>query len=195
MKKRLLCLLLLLPCLGNITSAQETSDLAADVPSGKRTVLGLYVTAKEAYAKWKADPRQVKVLDCRTPEEYAFVGHPAMAGNLPLMFVEHKYSPGSKSLAMKPNPDFVQQAKQRYKTTDTILITCRSGGRSAQAVNLLAEAGFKKAYTIIDGFEGDTLRDPQSPFNGKRAKNGWKNSEIPWTYEIEPDLVYAPRQK
>ena len=76
----------------------------------------------------------------------------------------------------------------------TQLKTCRSGDRSARAVNLLAEAGFKKAYTVIDGFEGDTVRDPQSPFNGKRVKNGWKNSGIPWTYEIELELVYSPKK-
>ena len=32
---------------------------------------------------------------------------------------------------------------------------CRSGGRSAQAVDLLAEAGFKNAYSVIDGMGWD----------------------------------------
>ena len=30
------------------------------VPPGKQTALGLYVTAKEAYEMWKADPEKVK---------------------------------------------------------------------------------------------------------------------------------------
>ena len=38
----------------------------------------LYVTAAQAYEIWKAAPDKVKVIDVRTPEEYAFVGHPEM---------------------------------------------------------------------------------------------------------------------
>ena len=49
------------------------------VPEKKQTSLGLYLTAKEAFEKWKAEPKQVKVLDVRTPEEYIFVGHAEMA--------------------------------------------------------------------------------------------------------------------
>ena len=47
-----------------------------NIPKGKQTALGLYVTAKEAYEKWKAEPEKVKIIDVRTPEEYLFVGHP-----------------------------------------------------------------------------------------------------------------------
>ena len=35
----------------------------------RQTVLGLYVTAKEAYDMWQADPEGVTILDVRTPEE------------------------------------------------------------------------------------------------------------------------------
>jgi hypothetical protein len=31
---------------------------------------------------------------------------------------------------MKSNPDFVAQAKERFKPSDTLLVMCRSGGRS-----------------------------------------------------------------
>ena len=60
------------------------TDLAANLPQGKQTVLGLYVTAKQAYEQWKAEPDKVKIIDVRTPEEYLFVGHPAMAWKIPL---------------------------------------------------------------------------------------------------------------
>jgi rhodanese-related sulfurtransferase len=49
---------------------------------------------------------------------------------------------------------------------------CRSGGRSAMAVSILAQAGFTKAYNITDGMEGDLVKDPDSLFAGKRMKNG-----------------------
>jgi hypothetical protein len=35
-------------------------------PKEKETVLGLYVTAKEACEKWKAEPGKVTVLDVGT---------------------------------------------------------------------------------------------------------------------------------
>ena len=37
--------------------------------------------------------------------------------------------------------------------------------------------------------EGDMVKDPESVFQGKRMKNGWKNSGIPWTYDINPEQV------
>ena len=66
------------------------------------------------------------------------------------------------------------------------------------AVNQLAAAGFKNAYNIIDGMEGDTVDDPGSVFCGKRMRNGWKNSGLPWVYGIDPDKMIleegAPKQ-
>jgi hypothetical protein len=46
----------------------------ADLPAAKQTVLGLYVTAREAYEQWKAAPEKVKIIDVRTPEVH--VGWP-----------------------------------------------------------------------------------------------------------------------
>jgi hypothetical protein len=48
--------------------------LIPELPKGKQTSLGLYVTAKEAYDTWKTDPVKVKILDVRTAEEYLFMG-------------------------------------------------------------------------------------------------------------------------
>ncbi len=42
------------------------------VPESNKTSLGLYVTGKEAYTMWKANPEQVNILDVRTFEEYTF---------------------------------------------------------------------------------------------------------------------------
>ena len=59
-------------------TAGKPAPVAADrqLSKGKQTTLGLYVTGAEAYEQWKAAPDKVKVIDVRTPEEYAFVGHP-----------------------------------------------------------------------------------------------------------------------
>lgn len=158
---------------------------APDLPKEKRTALGLYATAAEAYEMWKAGPAKVKVLDVRTTEEYIFIGHPAMAWNVPFAVQSYEWDGERKHFAMKPNPDFVAQIKAIAAPEDTILVLCRSGGRSARAVNLLAEAGYKHAYTVTDGMEGDLVDDPESVFHGKRMKNGWKNAGLPWTYDLD----------
>ena len=36
--------------------------------------------------------------------------------------------------------------------------------------------------------EGDKVHDPNSVFDGKRMRNGWKNS-APWVYSIDPEKV------
>jgi rhodanese-related sulfurtransferase len=166
---------------------------ATSLPKSKQTVLGLYLTAKEAFSKWHVDSEKVVVLDVRTPEEYIFVGHAPMARNIPVRVLNQELTAKKRRPAMEMNSAFVSQVRRDYKVTNTILIMCRSGGRSALAVNLLAEAGFRKVYNIIDGFEGDAVKDPQSYYNGKRVKHGWRNSGAPWTYKLEPNLMYHPQ--
>lgn len=161
---------------------------ASQVPKGKQTTLGLYVTAAQAYEMWKAAPDKVKVIDVRTPEEFVFVGHPEMAWNIPLAFVTYERKAGKFEYGHRMNTAFVAQVKEIAQPTDTLLLTCRSGGRGAMAVNQLAAAGFTRAYNIIDGVEGDLVQDPESVFNGKRMKNGWKNS-APWVYSIDPEKI------
>lgn len=158
----------------------------------KQTTLGLYLTAKDAFAKWHTSSEKVSILDVRTPEEYIFVGHAPMARNIPVKRFSAEQTAQKRKPVMELNPDFISEVKKHYKVTDTILVMCRSGGRSALAVNLLAEAGFKNVYNITDGFEGDAINDPQSYYNGKRVKNGWRNSGSPWTYKLDPNLMYHP---
>jgi len=150
----------------------------------KQTALGLYVTAKEAYEMWKAAPKTVMILDVRTPEEYLFVGHPPMAWKIPLAAQSYEWDAAKAQFPMKPLPDFVSRVKQVAKPGDKILVTCRSGTRSAMAVNALAQAGFKNVHNIIDGMEGDGNMDSNSV-----AKGGWKNSGCPWTKKLNPDRM------
>lgn len=166
-----------------------------NLPVGKQTALGLYVTAKEAYEMWKADPEKVKILDVRTPEEFLFVGHPTMAWKIPVAIQVYEWDADKGKFPMKPLPDFVSRVKEVAKPGDTLLITCRSGGRSAIAANMLAQAGFTNAYNITDGMEGDTVAEPDSLFHGQRLKNGWKNSGCPWTYDLTPDRMLLPNNQ
>ena len=170
------------------TEPGQPAAAGSELPKAKQTTLGLYVTAAEAYQMWKATPDTVKVIDVRTPEEFAFVGHPEMAWNVPVAFVTYERKAGKFVYGPRMNATFVEQVREIAQPADVLLVTCRSGGRSAIAVNQLAAAGFTKAYNIIDGVEGDLVEDPASVFNGKRMKNGWKNS-APWGYTIDPEKV------
>ena len=114
-----------------------------------------------------------------------------MAWNIPVALIS--YEPmDDKPCSMKPNPSFVSEVKNWAKPDETILVMCRSGGRGAMAVNVLAKAGYKNVYNIIDGMEGDLVTDPDSVYFGKRMKNGWKNS-APWTYDVNPEQMRLPQ--
>jgi rhodanese-related sulfurtransferase len=170
------------------TQGPKPAVSTTPLPKGKQTTLGLYVTAAQAHDMWKAAPDKVKLIDVRTPEEYAFVGHAEMAWNIPYAFVTYLRKDGKTEFGPKLNPAFVDEVKRLTRPGDTLLVMCRSGDRSARAVDLLAAAGIKDAYSVIDGVEGDKVTDADSVFVGKRMKNGWKNS-APWVYTIDPEKI------
>jgi rhodanese-related sulfurtransferase len=167
---------------------------AASVPKVKATTLGLYLTAAQAYRKWKADPQKVKIIDVRTPEESFFVGYAPMAWRIPVARLTYVWDAEKQQYPMDLLPDFVARVATVAQPDDTLLVMCRSGGRSAIAVNLLAQAGYRNVYNIIDGMEGDTVDDLTSVFHGQRTKNGWKNSGAPWTYKPSPERMVLTTQ-
>ena len=187
--------LLLLCAALAIAFATASLAVAADIPANtkKQTTLGKYVTSVEAYAMVAKGQAGVVILDVRTPQEYDFVGHPAMAYNIPAKLWSGTFNAEAGRNVLADNPDFVSQVKAKFQPTDTLLVLCRSGDRSAVAVNTLAAAGFVNAYSVVDGFEGDTVTDSNSPNFGKRAGGGWKNSSLPWTYDLDEKLVYVGR--
>ena len=153
------------------------------------------MTSREAYEKWQAAPDKVTILDVRTPEEYMFIGHADMAWNIPLAAQLYQWDADKKQFPMQPLPDFVERVKNVAKPDDTLLVMCRSGGRSAIAVNARAKAGFSNVYNITDGMEGDAVKDPNSVYKGQRLVNGWKNSALPWTYKIDPERMVLPDKR
>lgn len=168
--------------------------MSAELPKQKQTSLQLYVTSNEAFEMWEAAPERIIILDVRTNEEYVFVGHAEMAFNIPAFLQSYEWDAENKKLPMKLNPDFMTEVKEVFQPDDTILVTCRSGSRSAMAVNMMSQAGFKNVYNITDGFEGDTISDPQSVYNGQHLRNGWKNAGLPWTYAIDPKQMWLPHK-
>lgn len=164
---------------------------AADLPEGKRTTVGLYITAAEAAAALEGGA-DVLLLDVRTPEETVLVGYPAVAdANIPFTYFDPAHPlTASGSYAMAPNPEFVPlvQALLDNSSAGAVLVFCRSGGRSARAVNALAEAGIDlPLYSIVDGFEGD------KDANGQRSVNGWKNAGAAWSTKVFDGYLHRAR--
>ncbi len=161
----------------------------------RQTKLGLYVTAKEAYDMWQEDPQGVKLLDVRTPEEWVFTGHAPMATLIPFAFMAYVWDDDKQGFTWSLSPDFLDRVRERFTVEDTILVTCRSGGRAAMAINMMAGAGYTKLYNILDGMEGSRVDDVDSVFNGMRRKNGWIMSGLPWTYDLDPDVMAVPKRE
>ena len=174
-----------------MTTAEATRTIAKE----RQTSLELYVTAKEAYDMWQADPEGVKILDVRTPEEFVFTGHAPMAWNIPFAFLAYEWSDEKKAFPWGLNEGFVPAVQERFEPDDAILVSCRSGGRAAMAINMLAAVGFTHAYIILDGMEGSKVKGPDSVFDGMRMKNGWKNAGLPWTYDLDPEHMLLPERE
>jgi len=179
-----------------VASAPAYALDAASVAPIKRSKLQQYFSAKEAAEFVQKNAASTLFLDIRTPAETAFVGMPAMAdANVPYM-VEPDFplwDDARSTLKLELNPDFLPEVRRRLSakglTADSpVVLICRSGDRSAAASNLLAEAGFKTAYTVVDGFEGDMAAD--GPNAGRRAVNGWKNAGLPWSYKLDKAKMY-----
>lgn len=167
----------------------------APADAHKLTSVGKYATALEAYLMYRANPEKVILLDVRTPEEYSLVGHAPSAVNIPSMLWTGKFDAGINDYPLVANPDFESSVKERFHVDAVIMVMCRSGNRSAAAVERLAKAGFKNLYNVTDGFEGDRITEEDSYNKGKRMKNGWRNSGVPWTTDLDPKLVYQPRSR
>lgn len=173
---------------GQLTECTVNTGLKVNLPKAKQTLLGLYVTAAEAYEKWQAAPEEVTIIDVRTLEEFLFIGSPPMAWRIPVAVQSYEWDAEKKYYPMAPLADFVSRVQTVAKPDDTIMITCRSGGRSAIACNMLAQTGFTNVYNIIDGMEGNGHSDSDS-----EAKGGWKNTGCPWTKKITPDQMVLPK--
>ncbi len=128
------------------------------------------VTPVEAWKRLQEEPEAV-LVDVRCRLEYEFVGHPEGA-----VLVPWKEPP-----TWQPLPDFPGRVRGSLPPSDTppeerpLLLICRSGHRSQEAAEALAEAGFRNLANVLEGFEGD--RDAE----GHRGTlGGWRFHGLPW---------------
>ncbi len=172
-------------------SAQEyeTQTDVFELALPKTTELGLYLTSTEGYRLKKKNPK-ILFLDVRTQAEVNFLGMPDVAdANIPVKPISKVLTKDGKAYQRINNDDFVAAvadvaAKKGLDQDPVIFIMCRNGKGSAIATNKLANAGYTKVYSIVDGYEGDF------DAKGKRTVNGWKNAGLPWSYGIGAKRAY-----
>ena len=174
-----------------VISSEDFSKLSEK----KQTPQALYVNAVQAHHMKLQDPDNVFLVDVRTQGEIEFLGMADIADvNIPYMFNDLSEWDTKKYRYLKqPNSNFSVTLREKLEEAgldknNTILLMCRSGTRSSKAANLLHQLGYTKAYTVVDGFEGDKVK--AGPHKGQRLVNGWKNANLPWSYKPTEQKVY-----
>jgi rhodanese-related sulfurtransferase len=127
------------------------------------------VTPSEAFALLQADP-SVKLVDVRTNAERDWVGRVAVPQPQHVA-VQWNLYPGGV-----PNPEFgAQLAQAAPQQDDVLLFLCRSGVRSRHGARAATELGYKNAFDILEGFEGD-----KDAGGHRKTVAGWCKAGLPW---------------
>lgn len=134
------------------------------------------ISAQEAYEIMQKEPGAIYV-DVRSIPEFE-KGHPARAINIPLVH----YTDG---MGMTPNADFMSVAESALPKDARIIVGCQSGGRSAQACQILERLGFKDVANVRSGFVGAMDR------MGRIAEPGWSLLKLPLCTECSDDARYV----
>jgi rhodanese-related sulfurtransferase len=119
-----------------------------------------------------ADGKGAVLIDVRTVPEWQFVGVPDLSvQGKDVLFIEWQRYP-----EMQINDGFVDAVRDAGVGPDqAVFLLCRSGVRSKAAAKALTDAGYRFAYNVSEGFEGD--KDDR----GRRGHvGGWRYHDLPW---------------
>ena len=119
-------------------------------------------------------------LDVRSIPEFEEI-HPAEAANIPLLH--------ARAGRMVPNPDFQKVVEANFPRDAKLVVGCKAGGRSAQAVGLLASLGYQHLADVRGGFGGE--RDAL----GRAVVPGWAEEGLPVGKGAESSRPYADLEK
>jgi rhodanese-related sulfurtransferase len=133
-----------------------------------------HITVREAEAQLESG---AAYIDVRSIPEFA-QGHPKGAFNVPLLHLDERTG------QMSPNRDFVPVVMANFPAGSPLLIGCQVGGRSAQAAQILAGAGYSNVANVLGGFGG--ARDQMTG----RVAEGWAQAGLPVESEPAPGESY-----
>lgn len=134
-----------------------------------------HLTVRQAHQQQSAG---AVYLDVRSIPEFE-QGHPAGAFNVPLLHMD----PASGQ--MRPNPDFLPVVRANFPPDTPMVIGCRMGGRSQQACEILASAGYHDVANVLGGFGG-------APHMGHP---GWTQEGLPTSASADAAHAYPALQK
>ncbi len=132
-----------------------------------------HISPQQAFDLIEKEPN-VLFVDVRSEMEFLFIGHPVGAVNIP--WIEEP--------DWEINPHFVRDVRklvlggvicQKDRDCVPIVLICRSGKRSAEAGQVLVDAGFNRVYNINTGFEGDL-----DEHHHRSSLGGWRYEGLPW---------------
>jgi rhodanese-related sulfurtransferase len=106
-----------------------------------------------------------KLVDVRTKPELQYVGK--VPGSVA---VEWQTYPGNRE-----NPEFLAELSTAVPKDQPVMFLCRSGARSHAAAEAATRAGWKEAYNILEGFEGDKNAEQH-----RNSVGGWRKAGLPW---------------
>ena len=115
---------------------------------------------------------QTLFVDVRSKAEFKYVGYPENSILIPWI----------DDPDWEPNPEafsdaVMQELDGRENLSDIeIILICRSGFRSNEALKCLENKGFTQVSHVASGFEGDLDE------NDHRGNlNGWRHDGMPWS--------------
>src|ERR1700741_3553046 len=120
------------------------------------------VTAAEAHKLMQAG---AKLVDVRTKPYLLYVGK--VPGSVA---IEWQTYPGNRE-----NPEFLAELAAAVPKDTPVMFLCRSGARSHAAAEAATRAGWREAYNVLEGFEGD-----KDAAQHRNSVGGWRKAGLPW---------------
>jgi rhodanese-related sulfurtransferase len=125
----------------------------------------MYKTVTPKEAKGLLEGQDYQYLDVRSEAEFS-QDHAEGALNVPIAHMD-------PSTGMRPNPDFLRVVEANFPRDAKLVVGCKSGGRSAQACELLSNAGYTDTVNMDGGFHG------RYDAFGNLVQPGWTQERFP----------------
>jgi rhodanese-related sulfurtransferase len=105
------------------------------------------------------------LVDVRTRPELLYVGKVPES-----VVIEWQTYPGNLQ-----NPEFLAELAALVPKDQPVMFLCRSGVRSHYAADAATRAGWREAYNVLEGFEGD-----KDAAQHRNTVGGWRKAGLPW---------------
>lgn len=156
------------------------------------------ISPLDAYNAVNSDPHHTFIVDVRTLSEYHWVGTCALVGkgdpiayNIPWKLWIRGIEDG-KPVMKTVRGLFKWLIKKTFKSTDTIILMCRSGSRSTDAAEYLDGLEYFETiiYDMDKGFQGSANPDGYRGFDIPTVPTSWQESRLPMTQKLDPCKIW-----